>query len=90
MVAALCVNVPGFLVPRTQLAASGGEQISLVAAGIVDRAPHVVSGIDISAAVMAAVDEIEARNARRKMNVLRTAAGLDPKSKMARLRKELV
>jgi len=90
MVAALCVNVPGFVVPRTQLAASGGEQVSLVAAGIVDRAPHVVSGLDISAAVMAAVDEIETRAARRKMNTLRSAAGLDAKSRMARLRKELV
>jgi len=90
MVAALCVNVPGFLVPRTQLAASGGEQISLVAAGIVDRAPHVVSGLDISAAVMAAVDEIETRNARRRMMALRAEAGLDPKTRMARLRKEVV
>jgi len=90
MVAALCVNVPGFVVPRTQLAASGGEQISLVAAGIVDRQPHVVSGLDISAAVMAAVDEIETRNARRRMMALREKAGLDPKTRMARLRKEVV
>lgn len=36
LVAALAVNVPGFPVPRVQIAASNGEQIALVAAGIVD------------------------------------------------------
>lgn len=35
LVAALVVNVPGFPIPRTQLAASGGKQVSLVAAGVV-------------------------------------------------------
>jgi len=35
LVAALAVNVPGFPIPRTALAASGGEQISLVASGVV-------------------------------------------------------
>jgi hypothetical protein len=37
LVAALAVNVPGFPIPRTALAASGGEQITLVASGIVTR-----------------------------------------------------
>lgn len=38
LVAALAVNVPGFPIPRTSLAASGAEgQESLVAAGIVSR-----------------------------------------------------
>jgi hypothetical protein len=36
MVAALAVNVPGFPVPPEALAASGGYQSALVAAGIVD------------------------------------------------------
>lgn len=35
LVAALAVNVPGFPIPRTALAASGGEQTALVASGIV-------------------------------------------------------
>lgn len=35
MVAALAVNVPGFPIPRLALAASGGRQISLIAAGVV-------------------------------------------------------
>lgn len=35
LVAALAVNVPGFPIPVTQIAASGGRQTALVAAGIV-------------------------------------------------------
>lgn len=35
LVAALAVNTPGFGIPRVSLAASGAEQLSLVAAGIV-------------------------------------------------------
>jgi len=41
LVAALVVNVPGFPVPRTGLAASAGEQTSLVAAGLCLSAPSV-------------------------------------------------
>lgn len=37
LVAALSVNVPGFPIPRLALAASGGRQTSLIAAGIVQR-----------------------------------------------------
>lgn len=37
LVAALAVNVPGFPTPRLSLAASGGHQTALVAAGIVSR-----------------------------------------------------
>lgn len=37
LVAALAVNVPGFGIPRLSLAASGGRQTALVAAGIVKR-----------------------------------------------------
>lgn len=87
MIAALAVNVPGFPVPRTALAASGGEQVSLVAAGVIDRnTPHVVSALDIGAAIMAAVDEIEARTNRRKMDAIKMTLGRDPKSRMAALR----
>lgn len=37
LVAALAVNVPGFPIPRISVAASGGRQTSLVAAGVVER-----------------------------------------------------
>lgn len=37
LVAALAVNVPGFPIPRLSLAASGGHQTALVAAGVVQR-----------------------------------------------------
>ena len=37
LVAALAVNVPGFGIPRLSLAASGGRQTALVAAGMVKR-----------------------------------------------------
>jgi len=35
LVAALCVNVPGFPVPRTEGLVAGGAQMSLVAAGVI-------------------------------------------------------
>lgn len=37
MVAALVVNVPGFPIPRRSMAASGGRQTTLVAAGVLHR-----------------------------------------------------
>lgn len=37
LVAALAVNVPGFGIPRLSLAASGGRQTALIAAGMVKR-----------------------------------------------------
>lgn len=46
LVALLAVNVPGFPVPRTALAASGDRQLSLVAAGIVaDPEPPVTEDV---------------------------------------------
>lgn len=38
MVALLAVNVPGFPIPRTGTALAAGKQVSLVAAGVIDRA----------------------------------------------------
>jgi hypothetical protein len=37
MVALLAVNVPGFPIPRVGTALAQGKQVSLVAAGVVDR-----------------------------------------------------
>jgi 2'-5' RNA ligase len=39
LVAALAVNVPGFPIPRTAFGIEDGEQMSLVAAGVVPKAP---------------------------------------------------
>jgi hypothetical protein len=63
LVAALVVNVPGFPVPRVGIAASGAEQTTLVAAGLV--VPDSGSSTDVEAAVAelvsAVADEVEAR-----------------------------
>jgi hypothetical protein len=71
LVAALAVNVPGFPIPRTSLAASAEYgQLSLVAAGIVDPDDSTILSADIVAAIArAAVEEYryqEALAARTK------------------------
>lgn len=49
LVAALAVNVPGFGIPRLSLAASGGRQTALIAAGMVKREEKVANmEVDIS------------------------------------------
>jgi hypothetical protein len=72
MVAALCVNVPGFPIPQYGLAASG-EQMSLVAAGVIEperalSAAAVGMEADVVAGIVrAAIDEYrhaEKREAR--------------------------
>jgi len=63
LVAALVVNVPGFPIPRVGLAASGGVQSSLVAAGIV--VAEAGGSDDVAEFVQAVADEVEARTARR-------------------------
>ena len=82
-VAALIVNVPGFPITPTQLAASGGQQTSLVAAGIVT--PEV-SQKTLREIVAAAVEDHFKDNERRqKMADLKQRLGRDAKSKMAAL-----
>lgn len=66
LVAALAVNVPGFPVPRTSLAASAGQQTSLVAAGIIAEPEVGPVELDMSTLVAAVVDEIDARAARQQ------------------------
>lgn len=74
LVAALAVNVPGFPVPRTALAASGGQQTALVASGIVEDnmaaigTTSVKVSLDVNDAVglvAAVADELETRQERR-------------------------
>jgi hypothetical protein len=89
MVACLAVNVGGFPVPHTGLAASGGHVTALVAAGIVDnpvaKGPH-----DIKQIVSMAIDEYENRKARdREMQAHKAAmeelAGEVARTEMAAL-----
>lgn len=74
MVAALAVNVPGFPIPRTALAASGTEQFALVAAGIPGgevaevhsgKAPVTAGGV-LRAEIKAAMREITEEDGRRQ------------------------
>src|SRR5690606_16146000 len=58
LVGAVVVNVPGFPIPRTSLAASGGHQISLVASGIVARDEYTAQ--DIETIVRRVLDEDKA------------------------------
>jgi hypothetical protein len=57
LVAALAVNVPGFPIPRLQIAASASEVHTLTAAGVVERPkPAQVTVADIVAGFTALVD----------------------------------
>lgn len=71
LIAAVSVGTPGFPIPRTSLAASGTEQISLVASGIVthEAAEHLqlqLAAVSDPGLVRAVADEIEYRHARRE------------------------
>lgn len=77
LVAALAVNVPGFGIPRLSLAASGGRQTALIAAGVVKRpesrldagilfVPNEMKFSEDPASVKAFVDEVVATLDRRE------------------------
>ena len=70
LVAALAVNVPGFPVPRTSLAASGGKQTSLVAAGIVVPSET----LDLGEIITRGIEEYERRKSEgERLTVAREA-----------------
>ena len=70
LVAALAVNVPGFPIPRPQLAASAaGVETALVAAAVVTTDPNA---IDVDRIAIAVVDRLDARE-RRVVNSARVA-----------------
>jgi len=71
LVAALAVNVPGFPIPRTALAASGGEQISLVASGIARQDNNQALVEEITAQVISAMER--KRRAAAATKTLRAA-----------------
>lgn len=64
LVAALTVNVPGFPIPRPELAAAAGRDLALVAAGVVTMYPSGIDEDRVVVAVNRALDEREARRAR--------------------------
>lgn len=57
LVAALVVNVPGFPIPRTQVASAGGHEITLLAAAVVTTDPNAVDAERVAIAVLAAMDK---------------------------------
>jgi hypothetical protein len=87
MVAALVVNTAGFPIPRTALAASGGRQVSLVAAGIVPReAPEVPDVFDVEAFAEAVAKHMKAMSSRQeRMAALKAESGRDARSRMEAL-----
>lgn len=67
LVAALAVNVPGFPVPRVEMAASvAGAPLSLVAAAVVTLDPNALDADRVAVAVLAHLDQREADKARRE------------------------
>ena len=66
LVAALAVNVPGFPIVRTEMAASAtGQALALVAAAVVTLDPNAVDADRVAVAVLARLDQREADKARR-------------------------
>jgi hypothetical protein len=66
LVAALAVNVPGFPVPRVEMAASvTGTPLSLVAAAVVTLDPNALDADRVAVAVLARLDQREADEKRR-------------------------
>lgn len=64
LVAALAVNVPGFPIPRVEMAASAGRALSLVAAAVVTSDPNALEADRVAVAVIAHLDAREADRAR--------------------------
>lgn len=88
LVAALAVNVPGFPIPRTSLAASAGHQTALVAAGIVEVAGQQVERASLEEIVGRAVDErLSADRRKSEMSQIMVKAGRDPRSRMKAIAK---
>jgi 2'-5' RNA ligase len=66
LVAALAVNVPGFPVPRVEMAASAaGQPLSLVAAAVVTLDANALDADRVAVAVLARLDQREADEKRR-------------------------
>jgi hypothetical protein len=86
MVAALAVNVPGFPIPRTALAASGGHQTALIAAGIVTpQAEQETMEEIVSRAISKAFETRDRLEAQQRLTQIAAKTGRDPRSRLKRL-----
>lgn len=86
LVAALAVNVPGFPIPRTALAASGGRQTALVAAGMVLTSHEEATLAEVvERTINAVLDRREQEQARRRLEKIAAKVGRDPKTRIKRL-----
>jgi hypothetical protein len=83
LVAALSVNVPGFPILPTMIAASGGVQTSLVAAGVVVETKSTKSLGEIVGAAVA--EHFAGIERRKRMTELAKAVGRDAESRMKAL-----
>lgn len=78
LVAALAVNVPGFPIPRTALAASADQgQYALVAAGVLWTRESMAETFDVERVAEAVVERIERRE---RTKTLRASLGVEIKS----------
>ena len=94
LVAALHVNVQGFPIPHPSLAASGGHQISLVAAGIVPPVVVVsrteMTVEEITTRVLDEMDRREkSRAARLRLDTLALETGRDPATRIRAARERI-
>jgi hypothetical protein len=90
LVAALHVNVQGFPIPHPSLAASGGRQVSLVAAGIIP--PTVVvnhTEMTVEEITDRVLGEMERRATAQRMHALAVATGRDPASRIKAVREKV-
>lgn len=85
MIAALAVNVGGFPIPRTQIAASGGRQTALIASGIVTHREPVTTKTLKQIVSEAVSEKISTMQRREAMRALASKTKRDPKSKMREL-----
>lgn len=83
MVATLAVNTPGFPIPRVAVAASGGRQTALFAAGMVPPRTPVAEDEDGKAMVLSAVDVARELHRLNKADAATAAA----REKIAQVRK---
>jgi hypothetical protein len=86
MVAALAVNVGGFPIPRTSLAASAGHQTALIAAGVVHPTPSTPT-LDVEAIVSKTIEAMaERQKAKDKMAALAAERAAESRARLDALR----
>lgn len=80
MIAAHSVVTPGFSIPRVACGIENGEQISLVAAGVIVR--EETETLDIDAKIQAAVQAGLEEAAQRRAEMARIVENLDAQVKI--------